>query len=54
MKSKKKKKTYATLLRTYRDPTTPGSLGGVARFARAQPQPVETPKPASWNDSIAP
>ena len=39
MKSKKKN-TYATLLTTYRDPTAPGSLGGVARFARAQKLPI--------------
>ena len=31
---------YATLLTTYRDPTAPGSLGGVARFARAQKLPI--------------
>ena len=39
---KKKKKAYATLLTTYRDPTAPGSLGegGVARFARAQKLPI--------------
>ena len=36
---KKKKKAYATLLTTYRYPTAPGSLGGVARFARAQKLP---------------
>ena len=36
----KKKNTYATLLTTYRDPTAPGSLGGVARFARAQKLPI--------------
>ena len=40
MKNKKKKKAYATLLTTYRDPTAPGSLGGVARFARAQKLPI--------------
>ena len=41
MKTKKKKKNpYATLLTTYRDPTSPGSLGGVTRFARAQKLPV--------------
>ena len=39
MKSKKKN-TYATLLTTYRDPTAPGSLGGVARFSRAQKLPI--------------
>ena len=39
MKSKKKN-TYATLLTTYRDPSDPGSLGGVARFARAQKLPI--------------
>ena len=36
----KKKKAYTTLLTTYRDPTAPGSLGGVARFARAQKLPI--------------
>jgi len=40
MKSKKKKKAYAFRLTTYRDPTAPGSLGGVARFARAQKLPI--------------
>jgi len=41
MKSKKKKKNpYVTLLTTYGDPTSPGSLGGVARFAGAQKLPV--------------
>ena len=39
MKSKKKH-TYATLLMTYRDLSAPGSLGGVARFARAQKLPI--------------
>ena len=40
MKNKKKKKAYATLLTTYQDPAAPGSLGGVARFARAQKLPI--------------
>ena len=41
MKSKKKKKNpYATLLMTYRDPSAPGSLGGMAHFARAQKLPT--------------
>ena len=38
---KKKKKTYVTLLTTYRDPTAPGSLGDVARFACAQKLPIK-------------
>ena len=43
MKSKKKKKKknpYATLLTACRDPTSPGSLESVARYARAHKLPT--------------
>ena len=43
MKRKRRQKKvdrYANLLATYQDPSAPGSLGGVARFAKAQKLPV--------------
>ena len=43
MKKRRKKKKvdrYGNLLALYQDPSAPGSLGGVARFAKAQKLPV--------------
>ena len=42
MKKRRRKKVdrYANLLALYQDPSTPGSLGGVARFAKAHKLPV--------------
>ena len=42
MKKRRKKKVdrYANLLALYQDPSAPGSLGGVVRFAKAHKLPV--------------
>ena len=41
-KTRKKKKVdrYADLVRSYEDPSVPGSLGGVTRFAKARGLPI--------------